>query len=106
MTPLEFTVPNPRTAMGIAIIDAAKSAMRGRPPFDCPVKIYLTWRLNPTKANAHLPLCIYKQAADICASLAGKRFVFCEAWQPYELDIVKTKAFDELESLTVRIEKI
>lgn len=106
MTSIEFTVPNPRKATGQDIIGAANSAMRGRPPFDCPVKIYLTWRLNPTKANPHLPLCIYTKAAEICESLSGERFVFCQSWQPHELDVVKTYAFDEIETLTVRIEKI
>lgn len=105
MNSLDFTVLNPRTATGIAIIGAAKSAMQGREPFNCPVKIYLTWRLNPTKANPHLPLCIYTKAAEICACLAGKRFVFCEAWQPYQVVVKKTATIGE-ETLTVRIEKI
>jgi hypothetical protein len=106
MNALEFTVPNPRTATGITIIGAAKSAMQGRPPFDCPVRILIEWRLNETKTNPHLPFCIYTKVAEICAELAGKRFVFCETWQPYELHVFKTSAFDELETLTVRIEEL
>ena len=106
MTAIEFIILNPRKATGQDIIGAAKEATQGRLPFNCPVKITITWRLNKTKAKPHLPLCIYTKSAEICACLAGKRFVFCEAWQPYELDIVKTNAFDKPESLTVRIEKI
>lgn len=106
MNALEFTVNNPRTTTGLAIIGAAKSAMQGREPFNCPVKISITWRLNTTKSNPHLSLCIYTKAAEICAELAGKRFVFCETWQPYELHVFKTSAFDELETLTVRIEEL
>lgn len=106
MTAIEFIILNPRKATGQDIIGAAKEATQGRLPFNCPVKITITWRLNKTKAKPHLPLCIYTKAAEICAELAGKRFVFCETWQPYELHVFKTSAFDELETLTVRIEEL
>lgn len=106
MTSLDFTVKNPRTATNIAIIGAAKAAMQGREPFNCPVRISITWQLNPTKTNPHLPLCIYTKADEICSALWGDSFVFSESWQPHELDVIKTYAFDDLETLTVRIENI